>query len=96
MQVFIQSAPALPKLSARLVLAPLLIMMSLLLSACGSRPETGFLAPVSQSEPGATAHTILVATTRQRDARPGTLFNGERATPLDFVRVPTMVDRDSD
>jgi esterase/lipase superfamily enzyme len=91
MKVFVQSAPALPKLSARLVLAPLLIMMSLVLSACGSRPETGFLAPVSQSEPGTTAHTILVATTRQRDARPGTLFNGERATPLDFARIAVSV-----
>jgi len=73
------------------VLLPLLILLTLALAGCGSRPETGFLAPVAQTAPDATPHTLLVATTRQRDARPGTLFNGERATPLDFARLVVSV-----
>lgn len=59
--------------------------------ACASRPETGFLAPVEETAAGATNHTILIATTRKRDARPGTLFSGERAKPLDFARVQMSV-----
>ena len=53
-------------------------LVSLMLGGCASRPETGFMAPIEQTAPGATPHTILVATTRQRDDRAGTLFNGER------------------
>lgn len=90
MPIVVSSAPVPPKTEGR-VLPPLLIALALVLGACGSRPETGFLAPVSQTEPGATPHTLLVATTRQRDARPGTLFNGERATPLDFARLVVSV-----
>ena len=59
------------------ILAVLLVVAPLV--ACASRPETGFLASVPESVPGATDHTVLIATTRQRDARPGTFFNGERA-----------------
>ncbi|WP_245973821.1 alpha/beta hydrolase [Bosea caraganae] len=40
---------------------------------------------------GATDHTILVATTRKRDDRPGTLFNGERAEPLDYAKIEISV-----
>ncbi len=61
------------------------------MAGCGTRPEEGFLAPVAEVDPGSTAHTLLVATTRKRDDRPGTLFNGERATPLDFARVVVSV-----
>jgi esterase/lipase superfamily enzyme len=91
MQVFDQSMPVPPKGMAVPALLSFLITIALVLSACGSRPETGFLAPVSQTEPGATPHTLMVATTRQRDARPGTLFNGERATPLDFAKITVSV-----
>jgi esterase/lipase superfamily enzyme len=67
------------------------MLAALAVSACASRPETGFLAAVGEAAPGATEHTILVATTRQRDERPGTLFNGERAKPLDFATVRLSV-----
>jgi esterase/lipase superfamily enzyme len=60
------------------------------LTACASRPENGFLAPVSQSAPGASDHLLLVATTRARDARPGTLYNGERG-PLDYAAVTVSI-----
>ncbi len=62
-----------------------------LVSGCGARPETGFLTPVAVTETGAGAHTILVATTRKRDERPGTFFGGERASPLDFARIEVSV-----
>lgn len=61
------------------------------LAACGARPETGFLAPVTEAHLGAATHTILVATTRKRDERPGTLFNGERAERLDFAKLAVSV-----
>ena len=67
------------------------IMAAALAGACASRPESGFLAPIAAVEAGSTSHTILVATTRQRDERPGTLFNGERAMPLDFARIDVSV-----
>jgi esterase/lipase superfamily enzyme len=57
------------------------------LVACASRPETGFLSPVAETVAGASDHTLLIATTRERDARPGTLFNGERASPLDYAKI---------
>ena len=59
--------------------------------ACASRPETGFLSPVAVSAPGATAHTVLVATTRERDPRPGTFFNGERAGSLSYAEFTVSV-----
>ena len=39
------------------------------------------------SAPGATDHTVLVATTRERDPRPGTFFNGQRASSLDYAEI---------
>ncbi|MCU4181528.1 alpha/beta hydrolase [Bosea sp. BH3] len=69
----------------------LVFVASVLAAGCASRPETGFLAPVAEADSGSTAHTLLVATTRKRDDRPGTLFSGERSTPLDFARIVVSV-----
>ena len=61
------------------------------LAACTSRPESGFLRPVAESAAGASDHTLLVATTRERDPRPGTLFNGERASSLDYANITVSI-----
>ena len=61
------------------------------LAGCASRPEAGALLQSDATAPGATEHRILVVTTRQRDARPGTLFDGERAERLDYARVTVSV-----
>jgi esterase/lipase superfamily enzyme len=71
------------------ILAVCLVALSL--AACASRPESGFLSPVALSSPGAVDHTLLVATTRQRDPRPGTLFNGDRASTVDYAEVTVSV-----
>ena len=71
--------------AALIVIAPLVACASL------SRPESGFLSPVAETATGAGDHTLLVATTRERDARPGTLFNGERASVLDYAAVTVSV-----
>ncbi len=71
------------------ICAVLIIAAPLL--ACASRPESGFLSPVAESAAGASDHTLLVATTRERDARPGTLFNGERASNLDYAAVTVSI-----
>ena len=62
-----------------------------LLAGCAARHETGFLEPVAETAAGATDHTLLVATTRERDARPGTLYNGERAQPLGYAAVTVSI-----
>ena len=41
--------------------------------------------------PGAVDHTLLVATTRERDDRPGTLFNGDRASATDYAEITVSV-----
>src|SRR5258708_622630 len=62
-----------------------------LLAACATRPETGLLLPVAETAAGATDRTLLVETTRERDARPGTLYNGERGQPLDYAAVTVSI-----
>jgi esterase/lipase superfamily enzyme len=71
------------------VLAVVLLAFSLV--ACASRPESGFLSAVAYSPQGATDHTLLVATTRERDDRPGTLFNGDRASAIDYAELTVSV-----
>jgi esterase/lipase superfamily enzyme len=61
------------------------------LTACATRPETGYLLPVAANASGATDHTILVATTRERDDRPGTFFNGERSPSLSYAEITVSV-----
>jgi esterase/lipase superfamily enzyme len=68
-----------------------IVLVALSLVACASRPESGFLSAVALSPPGAVDHTLLVATTRERDPRPGTLFNGDRATATDFAELTISV-----
>ena len=74
---------------ARAIFAALIVCAPLI--ACASRPETGFLSPVAVSAPGAADHTVLVATTRERDPRPGTFFNGNRAPSLSYAEFIVSV-----
>jgi esterase/lipase superfamily enzyme len=67
------------------------LMAVLLLAACTSRPEVGYLSPLGYTIPTSTEHSILVATTRQRDARPGTYFNGERAGHINYAEIDVAV-----
>jgi esterase/lipase superfamily enzyme len=84
------SRPAIDILRRYLLIALGLTIASLMMG-CASRPESGFLAEAAYDPPQATKHTILVATTRQRDPRPGTLYNGLRADWLDFASVTVSV-----
>jgi len=68
-----------------------LLIVGVQLVACASRPESGFLSSVAENAAGATDHTLLVATTRERDERPGTLFNGERAPSLDYATITVSI-----
>ncbi len=78
--------------SPRQPLSALAVLAAMgLLAACATRPETGFLLPVAATAAGATDRTLLVATTRERDARPGTLYNGERGQPLDYAAVTVSI-----
>ncbi len=68
-----------------------LFLLLSVLTACGPRPETGFLIPSSETAEGANTKTLLIATTRQRDGGEGTFFNGERGHKLDFAQVSISV-----
>ena len=68
-----------------------LVCLAFSLVGCASRPETGFLSAVAYSPPGAVDHTMLVATTRERDDRPGTLFNGDRASATSYAEITVSV-----
>jgi esterase/lipase superfamily enzyme len=68
-----------------------IVLVAVCLGGCASRPESGFLSAVALSSPGAVDHTLLVATTRERDDRPGTLFNGARASGLDYAELTVSI-----
>jgi esterase/lipase superfamily enzyme len=67
------------------------LVVAVLLAACATRPESGFLSPVAENVTGATNHKLLVATTRERDERPGTLFNGERGKSLHYATLTVSI-----
>lgn len=69
-----------------------LLTVCVTLGACGSRPETGALAVSHDPAPGAKEHTLLIATTRDREATPDTYFNGERTKKgVDFAKATISV-----
>lgn len=90
-----KGAPAfasLVKAALRRSLAVLCVaLLAAPLAACASRPESGYLIPVAENAIATGDHTLLVATTRERDARPGTLFNGERASALDYATITVSI-----
>jgi esterase/lipase superfamily enzyme len=69
----------------------LIVALATTLAACASRPESGFLLPIASSEGGGDSRAILIATTRARDPRPATFYNGERSPALDFAGVTVSV-----
>lgn len=67
------------------------LALALGLGGCADRPGPDALTPIAMTAvPGAKPQTILVASTRARDPRPGTFYNGERA-PLSFATVQMSV-----
>lgn len=75
----------------RTISAVVLLIGLTCLSGCASRPDSGALLSNTTPSVGATAHDILVATTRARDERPGTYFNGERSGALNFATMTVSV-----
>jgi esterase/lipase superfamily enzyme len=72
---------------ARLAAAALLAAMA---AGCASPPE-GVLVPVSAAAPGAAQVDMLAATTRQRSADPGVVFNGERGDAVSFEEIAVSI-----
>lgn len=64
---------------------------ALLLAGCAERPGPDALAPSAARAVGAREHVILVASTRERDPRPGVFFSGERTASLTFAKVDLSV-----
>jgi esterase/lipase superfamily enzyme len=68
-----------------------LLLLASLLTGCASRPEVGALLANHEISQGGKDHTILVATTRERDSRPGTYFGGERSQAISYATVTVAV-----
>jgi esterase/lipase superfamily enzyme len=68
-----------------------LLSLAFLLNGCASRPEVGALLANHEVSAGGKDHTILVATTRERDSRPGTYFGGERSQSVSYATVTVAV-----
>ncbi|WP_269582449.1 alpha/beta hydrolase [Roseibium sp. Sym1] len=62
-----------------------------LLTACGGRPDAGALALNTAPAADARVSDILIATTRKRDSRPDTYFNGERSTAISYAQASISV-----
>lgn len=71
--------------------AALLATVLSILTGCASRPEAGALVANHEMSTGERDHTILVATTRERDPRPGTYFNGERSESTNYATITVAV-----
>src|SRR5271155_4089693 len=68
-----------------------IVLVAFCLVGCASRPETGFLSAVALTSPAAADPPLLAATTGDRDARRGTLFNGDRASPTDYAELTISI-----
>jgi esterase/lipase superfamily enzyme len=70
-----------------------LVVMSLCfaLAACAVRPESGYLTPVAGAPLAASDYNILIATTRKKDPRPGTMYGDERSAALSFASIDVSV-----
>ena len=68
-----------------------ILSLSFLLTGCASRPEVGALLASHEMSMGGKDHTILVATTRDRDPRPGTYFGGERSESVSYATITVAV-----
>jgi len=78
-------------IAPRALLATVLLLALMLLSACGGRPDAGALALNFEPAPDAKVSDILIATTRKRDERPDTYFSGERSPTLSFAEASISV-----
>ena len=69
-----------------------LLLLLLFLAACaGSRPDGGALEVATALAPEATEQTLLVAAMRERATEGPAMFNGERASRLDFADLSISV-----
>ena len=68
-----------------------LLCLAFFLTGCASRPEVGALLANHEVSAGGKDHTILVATTRERNSRPGTYFGGERSQAVSYATMTVAV-----
>ncbi|WP_428031026.1 alpha/beta hydrolase [Ancylobacter sp.] len=61
------------------------------LAGCASRPGDDALSIIEVDPVSISEHTILVASARARDSRPGVFYSGERTPELSFAKVEIAV-----
>jgi esterase/lipase superfamily enzyme len=72
-------------------IAVAVLSLASLLTGCAPRPAIGALLENHEASTGTKNHTILVATTRERDPRPGTYFGGERSQSVSYATMTVAV-----
>ncbi len=76
-------------------ISAVLILLTLGLAACASRPEGNLLA-VEARAPGASSVDMLVTTTRSPvETPPGVMFGGDRAIGLNFADIAVSIPPDA-
>ena len=70
------------------------LLICLLVAGCAGRPTEGALAINTKPAPDASVHDILIVSTRERDDRPDTYFNGERSLDPDYAKASISVPPD--
>lgn len=71
-----------------------LLILSLTLCACASRPE-GVLIPQKETSQNASQVDVLVATTRKSSPTPGVLFSGERGKEPQLTEITVSIPPDA-
>ncbi|MCI4679604.1 alpha/beta hydrolase [Rhodoblastus acidophilus] len=69
----------------------LVLILPALLAACARPGVDPMYPPVAARAPGATDHTILIATTRKRSPDPGAMFSGERGKGIEYAEAVVSV-----
>lgn len=61
------------------------------LAGCAGRPGPDALTVIADEDVSTSTHTLLVASARARDPRPGVFYSGERTGELSFAKVQVSV-----
>lgn len=68
-----------------------LALIAPVLTGCAGRPGPDALSVIADEDVSISTHTLLVASARARDPRPGVFYSGERTPELSFAKVQVSV-----
>ncbi|WP_371347378.1 alpha/beta hydrolase [Ancylobacter sp. IITR112] len=68
-----------------------LVLVAPVLAGCAGRPGPDALTVIENDDVSISTHTLLVASARARDPRPGVFYSGERTPELSFAKIEVSV-----